>query len=149
MKKILQKEELMLLGWGKTYNDIQVDQWIDKIISQYKVYGYSYFLIKEIDEKTVIGLVGLLETVIRNENVLEIAYIIETNYQGKGFAVESVNALITYFAKEIEGRKVIAQFVPENNASKKTAEKLGMQFDFSYTRSYNDQIKKHNVYRFD
>lgn len=32
----------MLLGWDKIYNDIEAQQWMNKIEKQYKDYGYSF-----------------------------------------------------------------------------------------------------------
>lgn len=148
MKKIIQNRKLMFLGWGKIYSDSEVIQWIDKIINQYKEYGYSYFLIKDITEKKPIGLVGLLPTTINYTNYLEVAYIIEQEYQGQGFAVESVQALIKHFSQKVDRKLVIAQFVPENVASKKVAERLGMTFQFSYDRKMNGKLQKHIVYGF-
>ena len=61
MKAILQDDKLMLLGWGKTFSDEEVQVWIDKITTQYKEYGYSYYLAVEKSTKAVIGLMGILQ----------------------------------------------------------------------------------------
>lgn len=44
MKTILQDEDLMLLGCGKTYSDKEVQIWINKITQQYEDFGYSYYI---------------------------------------------------------------------------------------------------------
>lgn len=42
-------------------------------------------MIKSIDSNEVIGLVGLIPTVINENECLEIAYIINENFQGNGY----------------------------------------------------------------
>lgn len=146
LKKILQNENLMLLGWGKVYNDIEVQQWINKIESQYNDYGYSYFMIKNLDNNEVIGLVGLIPTFINEHECVEIAYIINEGFQKKGFAIASVKALIEHFSYDEKKNTVIAQFVPGNINSKKIAEKLGMTFSYEYQKKMNNVKRKHLVY---
>lgn len=148
LKKILQNERLMLLGWGKVYNDLEVQQWINKIKNQYNNYGYSYFMIKNIDSNEVIGLVRLIPTVINEKECVEIAYVINEEFQGNGFAVASVEILIKHFSDNVKKNTIVAQFVPENINSKKVAENLGMTFAYEYEREMHNGKKKHLVYNF-
>lgn len=45
LKTILQNKQLMLLGWGKTYTDIEVAQWFQRIQAEYISNGYSYYIV--------------------------------------------------------------------------------------------------------
>ncbi|MGY3766000.1 GNAT family N-acetyltransferase [Vagococcus vulneris] len=61
---ILQDERLMHLGRGKTYTESEVSVWFNKIQDLYKSPGYSYWLITESSTKRVVGIAGLLPTII-------------------------------------------------------------------------------------
>jgi ribosomal-protein-alanine N-acetyltransferase len=64
---------------------------------------------------------------ILEPGVVEIGYRFDANYQGKGYATESVKALIDFLFKQVQAHKVVAFCDPRNEASFKLMEKLGMQ----------------------
>lgn len=146
LKELLQDEQLMLLGWGKIYSDNEVNLWIDKISEQYAKYGYSYFLVENKDTNEFIGIAGLIQTEIKNNDYTELAYIIKKTYQGKGFGSEVASKLIQMAFNEYNLDRVMAQFVPSNIASKKVVESVGMKYKFTYIRTQNGKGKKHLVY---
>lgn len=43
--------------------------------------------------------------------------------------------------------QIVAQFIPENIASKKILEKNGFTYEFSYQRNQNGLLKDHLVYQ--
>lgn len=146
MKRILQNKSLMLLGWGKTYSDEEVTQWINKINEQYRFYGYSYWLVKTKSTHQTVGIMGALPTIVQEKEYVEIAYIVKKDFQGHGFAVEGMKGILDFLDKREESTPIIAQFVPENTASQKVAEKLDMTSYFSYNRDFNGEIREHLVY---
>lgn len=146
LKNILQNERLMLLGWGKTYSDKEVAQWIEKINEQYSHHGYSYWLAKDKNSKETVGIMGLIPITIENEDYNEVAYIVKEAYQGQGLAAEGMVGLIDYAFNHFKLTSLIAQFVPENTASERIAKKIGMSYQFSYTRDFNGENREHLVY---
>lgn len=146
IKSILQSEELMLLGWGKLYNDAEVLEWINKITDQYETYGYSYFIIKDLDQNKSIGIAGLIRTRITSNDYDEIAYIIKKEYQGKGYATETAKKLIQLAFQDFNLPQVIAQVATNNPVSLKVIENIGMIYYFSYQRAQNEMLKEHIVY---
>jgi len=127
MKIILQDEKLMLVGWGKTYSDEEVQVWIDKIIEQYEDFGYSYYLAVEKSTNVVIGIMGILPVNIKETDYIEIAYILKQEFWGKGYAIEGIKACVDYIFNVLNADKYIAQVIPENTSSSKIAERLGMK----------------------
>lgn len=146
LKEILQDEQLMLLGWGKVYPDNQVKLWIDKIMKQYVQYGYSYFVVEHKDTNEFIGIGGLIPTEIRSNDCTELAYIIKQPYQGKGFGSEVARKFIKMAFNELNLHSVVAQLIPNNIASKKVVEKIGMKYKFNYMRLQNGNDREHLVY---
>ncbi|ABE56077.1 GCN5-related N-acetyltransferase [Shewanella denitrificans OS217] len=58
--------------------------------------------------------------------IAEIGYRLGTEFQGKGYAFEAVNALIEHAFTHLELHKVMAFCVAENSASWRLMQKIGM-----------------------
>jgi RimJ/RimL family protein N-acetyltransferase len=67
------------------------------------------------------------------EGMVEIAYGIVPDFQGRGYATEAANALVAWAAKN--GRVSIARAhtLPERNASSRVLEKCGFQYVGEFT----------------
>jgi len=61
------------------------------------------------------------------EGMVEIAYGVEPEEQGKGFATEAARALVAYALTFGEVRLVSAHTLPESNASTRVLEKCGFR----------------------
>jgi len=146
MKSILQDEDLMLLGWGRTYSDEQVQIWIDKITNQYEYFGFSYYMAIEKSTDSVIGIMGILPVTIKEVNYIEIAYILKKKYWNKGYATEGISACVDYIFNVLNADKYIAQVIPENINSIKVAEKLGMNVIDEYIREHKGKDVFHLIY---
>ncbi|WP_346937468.1 GNAT family N-acetyltransferase [Clostridium sp.] len=146
LKIILQDEKLMLVGWGKTYSDEEVQVWIDKITEQYEDFGYSYYLAVEKSTNVVIGIMGILPVNIKETDYIEIAYILKQEFWGNGYAIEGIKACVDYIFNVLNADKYIAQVIPENTSSSKIAERLGMKVIDDYMRDYNGKDVFHLIY---
>lgn len=147
LKELLQDPELMLLGWQKVFDDIGVANWLAKIQTQYQTFGTSYFLIEEKKSGQFVGMVGALPLELFEEPQIEMAYLIKPDFQGQGYGLEAAQAVETFIFEELKAPAYIAQFVVENSASKRIAEKLGMVFLRSYQRTDQATSRKHLIYR--
>jgi ribosomal-protein-alanine N-acetyltransferase len=61
------------------------------------------------------------------EGVVEIAYGIDPDYQGKGYATEAATGLVDYACSHAEVRRVCAHTLPEENASTRVLTKCGFR----------------------
>ena len=77
--KILQDEEVMYAYEG-AFNDIEVQEWLDKQISRYQKWGFGLWaaILKESDE--MIGQCGLSMQPWKDQEVLEIGYLFQRKY---------------------------------------------------------------------
>ena len=62
------------------------------------------------------------------DGIVEIAYTVETQQQGKGYATEIAAALTRYAFSSAEVKLVRAHTLPEGGASKKILAKCGFQY---------------------
>ncbi|MFJ5761073.1 GNAT family N-acetyltransferase [Neobacillus sp. NPDC093182] len=85
------------------------------------------------DTLETIGIGGLGPHDIDNQEI-EIYYGIQEAYQGCGLATEAAEAILDYCLNTIGLKKVIATVHPENTASKRIIERLGMKYNKTLSR---------------
>ncbi|MDD6799335.1 MAG: GNAT family N-acetyltransferase [Firmicutes bacterium] len=71
-------------------------------------------------------LIGFINDCGVEEDMIEIGYVIDPNYQGYGYASEAVRTVINEL-KEMGFKKITAGYFSENTASRKVMEKCGMK----------------------
>jgi RimJ/RimL family protein N-acetyltransferase len=91
--------------------------------------GLSYELairLKSTDE--LIGIMAILKVDKKNKNA-ELGYWITKGYWNSGFATEAGNKVLEFGFNALNLERMYAKFVPENNASKRVMEKIGMEYE--------------------
>lgn len=76
-----------------------------------------------------IGRCGLLPCTIDGQDEVEVAYTIAREYWGQGLATEAAQGILNYGFGKLNLSRLICLPVPENIASQKVAEKIGMRFE--------------------
>lgn len=72
----------------------------------------KYFSIIHPNQKTFIGLIGLLETTTPKE--VELVIVIDKTYYGQGFAQEALESIIDYAFNTLDQEKIIIKTDKEN-----------------------------------
>ncbi|MBC7911276.1 MAG: GNAT family N-acetyltransferase [Pyrinomonadaceae bacterium] len=75
----------------------------------------------------LIGSAGLQH--LDNTTEVEVAYILDTPYWGKGFATEAAKAALRYGFTEVGIERIVAITDPQNVSSRHVMEKLGMKYE--------------------
>ena len=132
----------------KIYSDEKVMQYIPEGVMSYKwvkdliiwMVEYCYekntpeniikFGVSIMDKKSnrVIGWCGL-GSVDCNPDDVEIFYGLSSEYWGRGLATEAANAMLNYGFNTIGIKRIVALVKPDNIASKKVIDKIGMNFE--------------------
>lgn len=76
-----------------------------------------------------IGRCGLLPWTIDDHLEVEVAYLLDKTYWGQGLATEAARAIVRYGFEQLGLERIICLPIPENQASSKVAEKIGMRFE--------------------
>ncbi|GAA5527146.1 GNAT family N-acetyltransferase [Herpetosiphon gulosus] len=103
---------------------------LDWIIKVY--YGdYDYGLWATIYKPTgeFIGRCGLLPWVIDERQEVEVAYLLDRAYWRQGLATEAAQAIVAYGFDQLKFDRLICLPIPENAASIRVAEKMGMHLE--------------------
>lgn len=141
----LQDIEVMY-AWEHSFTGSEVTDWIDENIMRYERDGYSYWAVVERETEKLIGVCGLLAEQADEEKYVGIGYIFNKTYWNKGYAYESASACLAYAFDNLDIRMVTAQIRPENIASRKLAEKLGMTVKKQFVKDYKGKKMLHLLY---
>ncbi len=67
----------------------------------------------------------------------EIGWVFHPSYQGKGYATEAAKALLQYCFENLQAHRVIATCQPENPASYRVMEKIGMKREGHFRKCHH------------
>jgi len=76
-----------------------------------------------------IGRCGLLPWEIEGQHEVEIAYLLDKKFWHQGLATEAAKAILEYGFNTLNLSRLICMIDPENSASQKVAERIGMTFE--------------------
>ena len=76
-----------------------------------------------------IGRCGLLPWAIDGADEVEVAYTIAREYWGQGLGTEAAQAILQYGFEKLNLSRMVCLIDPENTASQRVAEKMGMTFE--------------------
>jgi RimJ/RimL family protein N-acetyltransferase len=102
----------------------------DFIISKNDKVGF--WCLTSSHEDKVIGISGILKSNYLNKESYEFGFILNENNWGKGLATEIGEFWLEYAKREMNLTELIATVSPENIASRKVLEKLGMEYVDKY-----------------
>ncbi len=95
-------------------------------IRHWKDLGYGPWAVVEDGDGAFLGRVGLRRTRVEGEPAVELAWTIDPDHHGRGLATEGALAGLE-LAREAGLEEVIALALPGNAASRRVAEKAGME----------------------
>lgn len=78
---------------------------------------------------TFIGRCGLLPWTIDQQNEVEIAFTVTRDYWGQGLGTEAARGILEYGFHTLHLPRLICLIDPQNVASRKVAEKIGMTLE--------------------
>lgn len=124
-------EVLRYINGGIVYGDAEIDEFYERQNRQLKQLGVCMGAVIEKSSGAVIGLSGVQQLGDRDD--LEIGWVFARDAWGKGYATEAGGAAAAYVLETLQRPRVVAIINPDNAASKRVAERLGMKYDRRYT----------------
>ena len=143
--RILQDEKAMYAYEG-AFSDAEVQEWLDRQISRYQKWRFGLWavILKETDE--MIGQCGLTMQPWKNEEVLEIGYLLERSHWHQGYAIEAARACKKYAFDVLKADEVCSIIRDTNVASQKVAVRNGMIRKDTWIKHYRGVDMPHFRY---
>lgn len=99
---------------------------IDYINNQYRFFEYGMWIVIDKATGKLIGRAGVFDR--EGQDVSEIGFIFDKDYQGKGYAFEVMSAIVEYSKEELYKDNLISFTKHENVRAKKLLERLGFTY---------------------
>lgn len=119
------------LHGGKPYTDQQTDEWLARQARQLAEFDLCMGALEEKASARIVGIAGTQP--LGTTGDLELGWILGRESWGRGYAVEAGGAAMHYVLHTLDRPRVKAIIDPDNEASKKVAARLGMQYEARYT----------------
>ena len=109
----------------------RTQEWIEWNLRNYRDLGHGLWAVIEKKSKRLLGDCGLTLQRVDNTDELEIGYHITQHRWGEGLATEAARACRDYAFDVLKVDRVISWMKPDNIASRRVAEKVGMNVEKS------------------
>ena len=108
--------------------------------SMYAEYGFGLYLVELLSNAKAIGICGLIKRDTLPDADIGFAFL--SDYNGKGYALESASAIVSHAINTLGIDKILAITTIDNQPSIKLLNKLGFVFD----KNIKDNDKVLNLY---
>jgi RimJ/RimL family protein N-acetyltransferase len=113
----------------RTLDQHGMREWIERNQKRYEQYGHGLWAVRLRGEQKLIGDCGLVIQDVDGIEELEVGYHFNKNYWGRGFAAEAARACMDYAFERLGRRRVISMIRPENEPSRRVAERNGLRIE--------------------
>ena len=142
---IMGKPEVMY-AWEHGFTKKDVRKWINRQLIRYRKDGFGYFAVILKESGALIGQAGLMNSTLNGNETVELGYILDNTYWHNGYGTEAARACLEYAFGELELKTVCCSIRPENVASIRVVERLGMTLCDNHTIIYNEKEMPHQIY---
>jgi ribosomal-protein-alanine N-acetyltransferase len=125
--EIVKKQEVgEWLGIGKGMSFEEAEGYVNKIIKHWTIHNFGVWAVTNESNKEIIGHCGL--RYIDDTDDIEIIYLLDPKFWGKGLATEAGNVAVQYAFNSLKVDKLLARVRTNNSKSKNVINKLGFRF---------------------
>jgi len=125
----LQRDPVMMRYFGGPYLRAQTETWLEWHVAMWEQEGYSHWAAELKEDGTFVGWIGLTKVWDPEDLLLatEVGWFVDRRHWGEGLATEGGRRSLGFGFKELSLGRIIARYNPENLASGRVMEKLGMR----------------------
>jgi ribosomal-protein-alanine N-acetyltransferase len=128
-------EVMRYLPGGQPRSMDQTEVVLREFVAHKNRHGYTIDAVTDKRSGQLIGMCGLF--MLKEDGAVEIAYALGQPFWGQGYTTEAALAVLRCGFESVGLGKIIALAVPENIASQRVMQKIGMQHQ-GLTRRYYD-----------
>jgi ribosomal-protein-alanine N-acetyltransferase len=96
-------------------------------IASYERFGFGLYLVELKESGASIGMCGLLKRDSLPD--VDVGFAFLPSYWSRGYALESATAVMNYGREVLRLRRIVAIVSPDNEASIRLLEKIGLRFE--------------------
>ncbi len=143
---ILQDEQTMY-AYETPFSAEETQAWLDRNLARYKEDGFGLWAVILKDDGTMIGQAGLTwQSIGESSKVLEVGYLFNRSYWGKGYAIEAARACKKYAFAKLNSSEVYSIIRDSNVSSMNVAIRNGMLARGSFIKRYRGMDMPHLIF---
>ncbi len=119
---------------GELFTRGQMERWLERNLQHQAEFGYGLFSIIDKVTGLLIGDCGLEQMEVEGARAAELGYDLRSDYWNQGLATEAAIAVRDYAFNVLQLPRLISLIRVGNIASKRVAEKVGMELAAEITR---------------
>jgi RimJ/RimL family protein N-acetyltransferase len=129
MRKMSTDPEVMrFLNKGRPQSEEETRAGIERIKRRWEEWGYSWWALIEIGSSDMVGAACLQHLALDDAQPLEIGWRLTRDNWGKGYASEAARSIVRHAFDTVGVDEVFAVAHPDNAASIRVMQRLGMQY---------------------
>jgi ribosomal-protein-alanine N-acetyltransferase len=125
--RIFSDPKVMASFGGILFDRPKMEHWIQRNLDHQKEHGYGLFSVVLKENGKLVGDCGLENLEVDGAPEVEIGYDFLSFYWNRGLATEAAGAVRDYVFQKLGLQRVISLIRPDNLASIRVAEKIGMK----------------------
>jgi RimJ/RimL family protein N-acetyltransferase len=122
----------------------EAENWINLVSELWERDRIGFCAVIDKTSNEFIGWCGLWK--LKETGETEVGYAIDKNFQKKGLASEAAQKFLEYGFDQLKLEKIVAVARPENTASRRVMEKIGMKYD-GIGRFYDRDLAHYSITR--
>lgn len=121
-------EVMLYVGTGQPYESVEhTRDWLNRMISHQKKYGFGYWAVVEKESQQLIGSCGMARQ-LDGGPLVDFGYTLARSHWGRGYATEAATACLRYAFERLRLPELVASVDSRNIASQRVLEKIGFVF---------------------
>lgn len=120
----------------------EAQSWVNLISSRWETDKIGFCAVIEKSSGRFAGWCGLWR--LKETNEIEVGYALLGDFRGKGYAAEASEAFLEYGFEALGLKEIVAVARPENRASRRVMERVGMTYDYT-GRFYERELVHYSV----
>jgi RimJ/RimL family protein N-acetyltransferase len=125
--QIFTDPKVMASFGGELFTPAQMQSWLDRNLEHQAQFGYGLFSVIRKADGRLIGDCGLEQMTVAGHAAAELGYDLRSDAWNQGFATEAACAVRDYAFTDLHLPQLISLIRVGNLASRRVAEKVGMQ----------------------
>jgi len=142
----INQEEFLYYANKEKINEIDVENYLQKVIEKYSEDDYYNWAIILKESNTIIGSINL--KVYNSNDSVEFNYAIDNRYTNKGYMTETLNIIKKFCLEELKVNRFQGGCCVENIASKRVMEKCNMDCEGILKRYIKLRDGYHDMYMY-
>jgi len=127
--QVLHRDPETMRELGGVRSDMETSRYLDRNLDHWATHGFGVWMLRPKGGRASIGRVVLRWLSAENINDVEIGFALLPAYWGRGLATESAKFCLEVARKDLDLRTLIGITTPENLASQRVLNKLGLCYE--------------------